>query len=607
MSTPADPRDPWASAPRAERAGRPRILNVPPDVWDIRDRIYQPTLRALPPELDSRAEVPTVLDQGAEGACTGYALAAVVNLLLHRQNKNRKRILVSPRFLYENAKRYDEWKGEDYEGSSIRGALKGFLKHGACREEDLPGGALHGPLPLDAYEKADAQALGSYYRVPTSSIPDLQAALSEVGALVVSAETHEGWDVPSTSRNIPDIQWTGKEARQGGHAFALVGYDNRGFIIQNSWGANWGRAGFARLLYEDWLAHRQDAWVLQLSACRVAHVSPGTRPTPATATTITRLGELRSHAFALEDGAWSHHGDLATHAERDFPDLVNRLRTWGRGTPIQLALFAQDVLDSEREAAHEAYASVVHFLPKGLWPLHLVWQQGFRDEMAGLFQRRAPGQPTSVSCRAAVDTALEQQVRRPGRAFWRDVKLQAERAVWGIDGKGGPVAQLLETLHESGLPIRLHLVGLGAGAILHSQLLAWMRKHKAPVESVSFLAPALSLPDFKRLALPVLKAPEGPRFALQTLSEEAEQADRCSDHYHRSLLHLVARALEESQPMPMLGLARDLARTEGALKEYLAPRTTLLSPAPTGGSPLEAFPRDPRVLDTVERWILKGK
>ena len=39
---------------------------------------------------------------------------------------------VSPRMLYNMARRYDEWPGENYSGSSARGAMKGWHKHGVC-------------------------------------------------------------------------------------------------------------------------------------------------------------------------------------------------------------------------------------------------------------------------------------------------------------------------------------------------------------------------------------------------------------------------------------------------------------------------------------------
>ena len=33
----------------------------------------------------------------------------------------------------------------------------------------------------------------------------------------------------------------------GGHAFAIVGYNEVGFLVQNSWGPEWGKGGFATL------------------------------------------------------------------------------------------------------------------------------------------------------------------------------------------------------------------------------------------------------------------------------------------------------------------------------------------------------------------------
>ena len=30
----------------------------------------------------------------------------------------------------------------------------------------------------------------------------------------------------------------------GGHSFAIIGYNERGLVVQNSWGAGWGAAGF---------------------------------------------------------------------------------------------------------------------------------------------------------------------------------------------------------------------------------------------------------------------------------------------------------------------------------------------------------------------------
>ncbi len=56
-----------------------RTLDAFPDRIDIRDWMYQPTLSGLPDTLVNCSAVPVILDQGSEGACTGFALSAVIN------------------------------------------------------------------------------------------------------------------------------------------------------------------------------------------------------------------------------------------------------------------------------------------------------------------------------------------------------------------------------------------------------------------------------------------------------------------------------------------------------------------------------------------------
>ena len=54
-------------------------LDAFPDRIDVRDWFYQPTLAPLPSQLINCDKVPAILNQGQEGACTGFALAAVIN------------------------------------------------------------------------------------------------------------------------------------------------------------------------------------------------------------------------------------------------------------------------------------------------------------------------------------------------------------------------------------------------------------------------------------------------------------------------------------------------------------------------------------------------
>ena len=106
-----------------------------------------------------------------------------------------------------------------------------------------------------------------YYRVDKKSVVDMQAAIYEIGAIYVSADVHDGWTLdaspmPASHDKLPRIERQAKAT--GGHAFALVGYNERGFVVQNSWGTDWGASGFAILSYEDWVTNGTDAWAVAL-------------------------------------------------------------------------------------------------------------------------------------------------------------------------------------------------------------------------------------------------------------------------------------------------------------------------------------------------------
>ena len=105
-----------------------KTLNVSADYPDLRDRYYQPNLTPLKPFIDPPGNL-VILDQGKDGACTGFALAATINFIYRQQGRKQT---VSPWMLYAMAKRHDEWLGEAYEGSSCRGAIKGWYNSGVC-------------------------------------------------------------------------------------------------------------------------------------------------------------------------------------------------------------------------------------------------------------------------------------------------------------------------------------------------------------------------------------------------------------------------------------------------------------------------------------------
>jgi hypothetical protein len=262
------------------------------DVPDKRDQIYQPSPRSLLPRRVPLIEKPPwwsasrVRDQGRNSSCVGHALAAVIDhmraaALITDHASAVKGTLdkpyVSARMLYNLARYHDEWVGEGYSGSSLRGVLKGFFYNGVSPEEDvervlkeylsrrrspLPQGEDHWLMTRELGAQARNVKLGAYYRI-RPRLPDMHAALNDANCMIVSAYIHDGWARPTIDDTIAfDAKHQKRAKRPQMHAFAVIGYDEEAFWVQNSWGASWGRGGVARWLYIDWAANVVDAWVL---------------------------------------------------------------------------------------------------------------------------------------------------------------------------------------------------------------------------------------------------------------------------------------------------------------------------------------------------------
>jgi hypothetical protein len=237
------------SFPSMKAAGKKRLLNVRKDTPDIRDRMYEPALIQLKPTLNKRDFVPKILDQGQEGSCTGFGLAAVINLL--NSERHNPDFMASPRMLYELAKKHDEWPGEDYAGSSCRGAIRGWKNMGVCSDDEWPYDVNNpGELTIDRAYKARSNTLGAYYRL-RAEINDYHAALNEAGALYVSADVHSGWENPETSEESDLAVIKPSSKTDGGHAFAIAEQYQRWLGIQAGYPDTTG------LRYHCTLTHRK--------------------------------------------------------------------------------------------------------------------------------------------------------------------------------------------------------------------------------------------------------------------------------------------------------------------------------------------------------------
>lgn len=562
----------------ATRSGRKvvqRVLDARRDTLDFRDRMFEPTLVEVPTHMPLAAyrelRIP-VLDQGEEGACSGFGLATVANYLLTRRKVEPDPTPVSPRMLYEMARRYDEWPGEDYSGSSARGAMKGWHKHGVCsdqewiyRPSDKPAaGGLNDARTADALRRP----LGAYLRVNHQDLVAMHSALAEVGILYATANVHEGWAEVGGEGVIP---YPAKAT--GAHAFAIVAYDAEGFWIQNSWGDDWGRDGFARISYDDWLANATDAWVARLGApvtlrrnesSAIAHA-----PTSGQSMAYA-YADLRPHIISLgNDGRLRAHGDYGTSAtdvaEIFRADLPRAMKAW----PVRrVLLYAHGGLVSERTAIQRLADWRATMLDAHIYPVSFVWRTDYWTTITNILndalrRRRPEGALTEAKdfLLDRLDDTLELLARGlTGKASWDEMKenaLAASRA-----GGGARIAlEQLAALHGS-TAIEVHLAAHSAGAIFLAPLLAQLADAGLPVKTCTLWAPAITMELFKKTYLSAARQGGIEKLALYALSDKAEQDDHVARVYNKSLLYLVSRACEQhafGAGTPLAGMEKWIA------------------------------------------------
>lgn len=155
-------------------------------------------------------------DQGQTNQCVGFAWEHWVD---DGPTLHMPRPLYDPASIYHSAQTVDEWPGQDYEGTSVRGGAKALQALGRIRE----------------------------YRW-AASLLEIEQAILSVGPVVMGTNWYESMMTPGF---LGTIKVEG--AIVGGHAYVLNGVNTirRRFRIKNSWGRGWGSRGRASIGYDD--------------------------------------------------------------------------------------------------------------------------------------------------------------------------------------------------------------------------------------------------------------------------------------------------------------------------------------------------------------------
>jgi papain like protease len=574
-------------ASRGRKRSGARLLNASKDPVDIQDRLYTPPPTSLPVCCPDDATIATflprytaaglILDQGNEGACTGFGLACVINYLRWRIHKEPEAFTsVSPRMLYNFARRYDEYAGENYEGSSCRGALKGWFHHGVCLATDWPYVDSKATTPHFGYvDRAADSTLGVYYRINIKSITDLQAAIAQVGAIYVSANTHRGWQAVPTLKtrvnehaDLPLIAFNGTPSTTDGHAFALVGFNTKGFVLQNSWGKDWGGGGFAVLSYADWLANGMDAWV---AAMGVPGVMQGQIVGASKGSSVKRASldksqwwdeaTAREHSVIFKDdgrvGSYVTQDHLSINLQYQAAVLPDQWFRSAKPRKQRLVIYAHGGLNDEASAMARAQAMGRYFVGNDCYPLFMIWKTGLWETLGAQLGRMSSpsgGPAVGSSWTDPTDILIERgPARLAGKPIWSDMKTKAMdcgQPTRGMDQLVTAIASLATTWPK----LEVHVIGHSAGSLFLGYLLDLLAQRKLSdhVASAHLYAPACTV-AFANQYYATHDALMRNLY-IDVLTDRNELDDSVGP-YRKSLLYLVSNALETDVHAPILGLA----------------------------------------------------
>ena len=207
----------------------------PPDDRDFRAK--EILVGETPAQFPEKFRLPKTPPQyqGASNHCTAYAV--IKTFEIPNKVEHEMEIDFDPEKQWKNQKNYPGTATEK-SGDYTRSALKSLRKFGAD------------------FSNQNFKIAG--YATVENCVESFKNWISRGFAIFTSCDTTlpvennpESWTTWLFAERTGFVNLTG--ARVGGHAFAIVGWDEEGFIGENSWGENWGIYGDGtfKIAFED--------------------------------------------------------------------------------------------------------------------------------------------------------------------------------------------------------------------------------------------------------------------------------------------------------------------------------------------------------------------
>ena len=208
-----------------------------PSPIDVRDFTIAKSVKSEEFPKEFVLDLIPVKNQYATPSCAAFAGSEIVEYFNQTQKKNY--VEFSTEFIY-GTRKHGYYIGD---GMSLRDVCNTLLCYGDVPVADMVGNHDYelAMANVAAREKelidiAFPNRVSAYFKLETEE--EMKHALMEYGYLLVNMNTYEGAYVSKDGIYVYDA-----EKPHGSHAVVLYGWNDTGWLMQNSWGIGWGKQG----------------------------------------------------------------------------------------------------------------------------------------------------------------------------------------------------------------------------------------------------------------------------------------------------------------------------------------------------------------------------
>lgn len=202
--------------------------------YDIRDYKVQVS-GELPTKFELDFSDVDIKNQKSVSSCVAHALSTILEY--HAKNRNT----LSTNFIYGIRKELFKHEGK---GMYLRDACKIATSYGDPLESDCPG---NDEIPecfnlaSQVFQNEEIMKRAADYRTKSyyncNTIDEIKYALINYGPLLASLKWYNDYKIKN------GLLVGGASKDYGYHAIVIYGFNEEGFLCQNSWGRSWGDNG----------------------------------------------------------------------------------------------------------------------------------------------------------------------------------------------------------------------------------------------------------------------------------------------------------------------------------------------------------------------------